>query len=116
MTSIDGYLDEIRRGVRGMDPQIQRDILPLAALYAVEVNAVGLHLVFADNMIAAIRHVQLHVCRPEGEHHERESQQELPHMPVDYCTAGPGFTRSVKNLRTRSSICAYAEFAAIIAA
>ena len=27
MTSIDGYLDEIRRGVRGMDPQIQRDIL-----------------------------------------------------------------------------------------
>ena len=27
MTSIDGYLDEIRRGVRGMDPRIQQDIV-----------------------------------------------------------------------------------------
>jgi len=38
--------------------QIQGDVFPLAPLDAVEVDAVGLHLVLADNVIAAILQVQ----------------------------------------------------------
>src|ERR1039457_199159 len=58
-------------------------------LRAVKMHAVRLHLVFTDNVIAAILHVQLQVCRPGRAGQDHESQQELPHMSVDYSSAPP---------------------------
>ena len=68
--------------------QIQGDVFPLASLDAVEVHAVGLHLVLADNVIAAILQVQLEVRRPGREDQQQKRQQVLAHISSDYCNAG----------------------------
>ena len=54
-------------------------------------DAVGLNLIFTDNLIAAILQVQLYVGGPGREGHQSQCQQELSHMPVDYCSASAGF-------------------------
>ena len=69
--------------------QVQGDVLPIAPLHAVKVHTVRQYLVFTDNMIAAILHVQLEVCRPGGTGQNHESRHELPHISRDYDTAPP---------------------------
>ena len=73
--------------------QIQRNIFPFVPLYAVKVDAVGLHFVFPDNVIAAILQVKLDVGGPSREHQQEECDYRLRHTDLQTTLTPGGFPR-----------------------
>ena len=59
--------------------QIGGHLLPLAALDAVERDAIALDIVFADDVESAVFQVELEVRRKQGSCRKKEQSEDAPH-------------------------------------
>jgi hypothetical protein len=74
-------------GLRALEiDQSERDFFPLAALYAVEANAIGENLVLADKLIFAVFQIELDRCcaGDNGSEKEREGGAEHRDLYSNY--------------------------------
>src|SRR5262249_3390174 len=66
--------------------QFLGNLLPVAALDAVETNPIAFDLIFADEMVRAVVEIQLQVGGPERRASE-EKESNPAHILNDYCSA-----------------------------